>query len=147
MPASNADRMGLKAGDVLVRLNDQSVPASMDIADALEDTAPGSKIDLLVARANLPVELSGIYQPQFVASPPRHLFARAAPSGLTNFANSFFAITELLLDRIRHIGDARAGEKFISRLYGDHSDSRARSARTPAISFCRRGSCASGVAA
>jgi poly(3-hydroxybutyrate) depolymerase len=86
MPASNADRMGLKAGDVLVRLNDQSVPASMDIADALEDTAPGSKIDLLVARANLPVELSGIYQPQVVQGPPRHLFGRGGSTGRVDLA-------------------------------------------------------------
>src|SRR5947208_9107477 len=49
MPGSNADRIGLKAGDVLVRLNDQTVPAPMDVADAIEDTPPGSKIDLLVA--------------------------------------------------------------------------------------------------
>jgi hypothetical protein len=86
MPASNADRIGLKAGDVLVRLNDQSVPASMDIADALEDTAPGSKIDLLVARANLPVELTGIYQPQVVRGPPRHLFGRGGSTGRVDLA-------------------------------------------------------------
>src|SRR5436309_3765508 len=81
VPGSNADRIGLRAGDVLVRLNDQSLPAALDVADALEDTPPGSKIGLLVARENLPVELSGIYQPQIVPGPPRHLFARAAPSG------------------------------------------------------------------
>ena len=52
MPGSNAERIGLKAGDALVRLNDQTVPIGMDVADALEDVAPGSPITLLVARNN-----------------------------------------------------------------------------------------------
>jgi hypothetical protein len=95
-PGSNADRIGLKAGDVLVRLNDQSVPSSMDVGEALEDTPPGSKIELLVARDNLPVELSGIYQPAIVQGPPKHLFARAGTSGrvdLTRAGNTVTAAT------------------------------------------------------
>jgi len=93
MPGSNADRIGLRAGDVLVRLNDQSLPAAFDVADALEDTPPGSKIDLLVARENQPVELSGIYQPQIVPSPPRHLFARVAPSGRVDLVRAGNTVT------------------------------------------------------
>jgi len=96
VPRSNADRIGLKAGDVLVRLNDQSAAAAADVADALSDTPPGSKIALLVARDNLPVELSGIYQPQVVDSPPRRLFARAGTTGrvdLTRAANVVTADT------------------------------------------------------
>jgi len=96
VPGSNADRIGLKAGDVLVRLNDQSVPGAMDVADALEDTPPGSRIALLVARDNLPVELSGIYQPEVVQGPPRHLFARGGTTGrvdLTRTANTVTAAT------------------------------------------------------
>jgi hypothetical protein len=95
-PGSNADRIGLKAGDVLVRLNDQTVPSSMDVADALEDTPPGSKIDLLVARANLPVELSGVYQPAIVQGPPRHLFGRGGTTGrvdVTRTGNTVTATT------------------------------------------------------
>ena len=95
-PGSNAERIGLKAGDVLVRLNDQSVPASVDVGEALEDTPPGSKIALLVARDNLPVELSGVYQPAIVQGPPKHLFARAGTSGrvdLTRAGNTVTAVT------------------------------------------------------
>src|SRR4029079_17005763 len=55
VPGSNAEQMGVKAGDVLLRLNDQSVAASSDVAGALEDTPPGSKITLMVVRDNLPV--------------------------------------------------------------------------------------------
>ena len=39
MTGSNAERIGLKAGDVLLRLNDQSVRVGLDVADALEDDA------------------------------------------------------------------------------------------------------------
>jgi hypothetical protein len=95
-PGSNADRIGLKAGDVLVRLNDQSVPSSMDVGEALEDTPPGSKIELLVARDNLPVELSGVYDPAIVQGPPKHLFARAGSTGrvdLTRAGNTVTAVT------------------------------------------------------
>jgi len=81
MPGSNAERIGLKAGDVLVRLNDETVPDPMDVADALEDTPPGSTIALLVARDNLPVELSGVYRPDVVQGPPRPLFARGGSTG------------------------------------------------------------------
>ena len=93
MPQSNADSVGLKAGDVLVRLNDQTVPGSMDVADALEDTPPGSKIDLLVARNNLPMELSGTYQPQIVQGPPRHLFGRGGSTGRVDLVRAGNSIT------------------------------------------------------
>jgi poly(3-hydroxybutyrate) depolymerase len=93
MPGSNAERIGLKAGDAVVRLNDQTLPAGMDVADALEDTPPGSRITLLVARDNLPVELSGIYQPQIATPPPRPLFARGAPSGRVDLTRSGNIVT------------------------------------------------------
>jgi hypothetical protein len=93
MPGSNAERIGLNAGDVVVRLNDESLPAGMDLADALEDTMPGSRITLLVARNNLPVELSGTYQPKIVTLPPRLLFARAAPSGRVDLERSGNVVT------------------------------------------------------
>ncbi|HXI28499.1 MAG TPA: hypothetical protein VNG89_08755, partial [Vicinamibacterales bacterium] len=47
-------------------------------------------------RANLPVELSGIYQPQIVQGPPKHLFARGGTSGrvdLTRAGNTVTAST------------------------------------------------------
>jgi poly(3-hydroxybutyrate) depolymerase len=81
MPGSNAERVGLQAGDVLMHVNDVTVPSSTDVADAFEEVKPGSRIELLVARNNLPVELSGVYDPPVVPSPPRPLFARGGPSG------------------------------------------------------------------
>ena len=81
MPGSNAEKMGVTAGDVLLRLNDQSVAAAADFAGALEDTPPGSTITLTLVRDNLPVEVTGVYQPQIVEMPPKHLFARGGTSG------------------------------------------------------------------
>ena len=81
---------------MLLRLNDRSAAAAADVADALSDTPPGSTITLFVARDNLPVELTGVYQPQIVESPPRHLFARGGASGrvdLTRTANVITATT------------------------------------------------------
>jgi poly(3-hydroxybutyrate) depolymerase len=95
-PGSNAEKIGVKAGDGLVRLNGKPVPAGMDIADALEDIATGETITLLVSRNNEPVELSGAYAPQVTPVPPRHLFARGAPSGrvdLTRAGNTVTAVT------------------------------------------------------
>src|SRR5207245_5589675 len=73
--------------------NGQTVPGPMDIADALEDTPPGSTIDLLVARNNLPVELSGIYQPQIVQGPPRPLFGRGGSTGRVDLVRDGNTVT------------------------------------------------------
>jgi hypothetical protein len=93
MTGSNAERIGVKAGDVLLRLNDQSVASSPDVAGALEDTPPGSKVTLLVVRDNLPVELSGVYQPQIVEAPPRQLFARTGMPGRVDIVRARNLVT------------------------------------------------------
>ena len=96
MPGSNAEKIGLKSGDIVVRLNDQSVARATDVQDALDDVKPGSHIDLLVARENLPVEISGTYEPQLATGPPRQLFSRAGRSGrvdLTRSGNVVTAVT------------------------------------------------------
>jgi hypothetical protein len=93
MPGSNAEKMGVKAGDVLLRVNDQSVAAAADVAGALEDTPPGSTIALTMVRDNLPVELTGVYQPQIVEMPPKHLFARAGTSGRVDLTRAGNVVT------------------------------------------------------
>ena len=93
MPGSNAERMGIKAGDVLLRLNDQSVSAAADVAAALEDTPPGSTITLTLVRDNLPVELAGVYQPQIVETPPKHLFARGLGAGRVDLTRAGNVVT------------------------------------------------------
>ena len=92
-PGSNAERIGIRAGDVLLRVNDQSVAAAADVADALSDTPPGSKVTLLVARENAPVELEGIYRPQIVETPPKPLFARGGASGRVDLVRAGNLVT------------------------------------------------------
>ncbi len=93
VPGSNADRIGLKAGDALLRLNDQTVHIEIEVAEVFESVSPGSRISLLVVRDNLPVELEGKYEPQTVQPPPRELFDRSAPSGRVDLVRAGNTVT------------------------------------------------------
>src|SRR6266508_786562 len=84
-PGSNADTIGFKVGDALVRLNGKTVPMFVDVADALSSVEPRSRVELVVSRNNQPVELSGVYDPPIVSYPPRKLFDRPEPSGRVVF--------------------------------------------------------------
>src|SRR4029077_20278154 len=64
-----------------------------DVGAALEDTPPGSKVTLLVVRENLPVELEGLYRPQIVETPPKHLFARGGVPGRVDLTRAGNLIT------------------------------------------------------
>src|SRR5581483_5241534 len=90
---SNAEKLGLKAGDVLMHLDDQTIPIAQDISEALENVAPGSTITLMVARDNEPVEIEGIYQPQIVKLPARQLFDRSQPWGRVDLVRSGNTVT------------------------------------------------------
>jgi len=95
IPGSNAEKIGLRRGDGVVRLNDASLNG-VDLADALDGTAPGTPITLLVARDNQPIEVAGVYDPKVAPVPPRHLFARGAQAGrvdLTRAGNTVNAAT------------------------------------------------------
>ena len=93
VPGSNADRIGVKAGDALVRLNGETVHVGVDVAEVLEDIKPGSEITLLVARNNAPLELRGRYEPQLVTPLPRQLFDRTLPSGRVDLTRSGNTVT------------------------------------------------------
>lgn len=90
---SNAEKIGVRAGDVLMHLNDQSIPMNQDISDALADVQPGTRIQLMVARNNDPVDLEGIYEPQVVKMPARQLFDRSRPWGRVDLTRSGNTIT------------------------------------------------------
>ncbi|HEV3141973.1 MAG TPA: PDZ domain-containing protein [Vicinamibacterales bacterium] len=93
VPGSNADRMGLKAGDALLRLNDRTVHVDVEVAEVFDGLRPGSAITLLVVRDNLPVELEGKYEPQTVQPPPRELFDRSVPSGRVDLVRAGNTVT------------------------------------------------------
>jgi membrane-associated protease RseP (regulator of RpoE activity) len=78
---SNAERIGLKAGDALVRLNDETVHVAVDVDEIFKGVTPGSTITLLVARDNAPVELAGTYAPTQTVDPPHPMFDGGVPSG------------------------------------------------------------------
>ncbi len=90
---SNAEKLGLKPGDVLMHLNDETIPMTQDISEALEHVEPGTPITLLVARNNEPVEMSGTYQPQVVKLPARQLFDRSRPWGRVDVSRRGNAVT------------------------------------------------------
>ena len=93
IPGSNADRIGVKAGDALVRLNDESVRVRMDLDEVFDEVEAGTEITLLVARNNQPVELRGRYEPQMTKRPPREVFDRSQPSGRVDLARSGNTVT------------------------------------------------------
>jgi len=93
LPGSNAEQIGLKKGDALVRLNEESVHVSIDIEEVFARITPGSPITLLVARDNAPVELSGTYQPRSVSDPPHPMFDRGVPSGRVDLIRAGNTVT------------------------------------------------------
>jgi len=90
---SNAEKMGLKVGDVLMHVNDATIPLAQDISEALENVKPGTKLQLLVARNNDPVEIEGVYEPQVVKMPARQLFDRSQPWGRVDLVRSGNTVT------------------------------------------------------
>jgi poly(3-hydroxybutyrate) depolymerase len=93
IPGSSANRVGLKPGDVVVRVNGKTMPAGTDLADALDDVEHGAQIELLVARNNAPVALSGRYEPQMAPAPLRHLFSRGLASGRVDLTRAGNTVT------------------------------------------------------
>jgi len=93
LPGSNAERIGVKVGDGLVRLNDQTVHVNVDVEEVFARLKPGAAITLLVARDNAPVELSGVYEPRTVTDPPAGYFARGVPSGRVDLERAGNVVT------------------------------------------------------
>ena len=81
---------------MLLRVNDQQRCRGIDVADALADEPPGSKIALMVARDNAPVELTASTSRRSSRRRRRPLFARGSASGrvdLTRAGNLVTATT------------------------------------------------------
>src|SRR4051812_46263137 len=92
-PGSNADKIGLRAGDAFVRLNGEPVRINIDVEEVFERLTPGDPIAVLVARDNAPVELTGTYAPATVVDPPHAVFARGVPSGRVDLVRAGNTIT------------------------------------------------------
>jgi poly(3-hydroxybutyrate) depolymerase len=80
LPGSNAERLGLKPDDVIVRLDAQILPRGVDVVELLSVRKPGDALTLRVIRENQAVDLKGTYEP---VTMPRfmQIFPRTKPSG------------------------------------------------------------------
>jgi hypothetical protein len=92
VPGSNADRLGLKPGDVITRLNGRILPRGVDVLDLLSINRPGSALEVGVTRSNRTVQLKGTYEP---VTMPRFMpiFPRSKPSGRVDLTRDGNTIT------------------------------------------------------
>lgn len=61
---SNAEAIGLRAGDVLVSVNDEDVPSGADFDQMLTHCCKaGARMQMVVSRNSHPVQLTGTYDP------------------------------------------------------------------------------------
>jgi hypothetical protein len=82
LAGSNAADIGLRAGDVLLRINDDAVPRGTDFDQMLDRCCqPGARLRMTVSRNNQPIELTGIYQPAPIGDRTLRMFPPRRPSG------------------------------------------------------------------
>ena len=93
VPGSNAETIGLRAGDGIVRVNDEPARVRIDLEEVFSRLTPGDPIAILVARDNAPLELAGTYQPTQVVDPPAPLFDRDGSSGRVDLVRQGNTVT------------------------------------------------------
>jgi poly(3-hydroxybutyrate) depolymerase len=89
---SNADGLGLLAGDVIARINGRVLPSAMDATDLLELVDAGAPLSLSITRGGQPLELKGFYKP--TPLPQRIPFFRhSRPSGRVDLVRDGNTVT------------------------------------------------------
>lgn len=78
---SNAEKIGLRSGDVVTAINGQPVSADTDVADLLRGYASGRPLLLTVGRDGESVRLTGRYAPTVLAGEAEVMFPREHESG------------------------------------------------------------------
>jgi hypothetical protein len=78
---SNAERMGLRSGDVVIAVNNQPASAATDLADVLRGYLPGRPLILSVRRGDESVRLAGRYEPAARPAESAVMFSRQQESG------------------------------------------------------------------
>ena len=86
VPTSNADRLGLRAGDLFLEVEGQPVRDASDISDRLERLSIGSIAHVTVERNGQRLSLDGPFDPDSVDRPPIPIFPRRRPSGRVDLA-------------------------------------------------------------
>lgn len=85
-PHSNASRLGLRPGDLLVEVDGKPVQTARDIFETMMQWELGASIQVAVERGGQRVALSGTFQPEEVDVPPLPIFPRQKPSGRVDLA-------------------------------------------------------------
>jgi hypothetical protein len=85
VPGSNAYRIGLRAGDVILEVEGRVVQTARDVLDLMQQWPIGRTVHLTVERAGQRVSLEGPFQPDEVQSPGA-IFPRGKPSGRVDLA-------------------------------------------------------------
>jgi hypothetical protein len=92
VPGSNAERLGLKPDDIIVRIDAQILPRGVDVLDVLSLRKPGDALSMRVIRDTQPLDLKGTYEP--VAMPRfMPIFPRSKASGRVDVTRNGNAIT------------------------------------------------------
>jgi hypothetical protein len=81
LKGSNAERVGLKAGDVVLAINNQPASAGTDLADVLRSYPSGRPVLLTVARGSESVRLTGRYAPTLLEGAAEAMFPPQRESG------------------------------------------------------------------
>jgi predicted esterase len=85
---SNAEQIGLRSGDVVVRINNQPTPPGTDLAELIRSYAPGRPLLLTVARGDKSVTLTGKYAPTLLAGETAAMFPPQRDSGRVDLVRS-----------------------------------------------------------
>jgi predicted esterase len=85
---SNAEQIGLQPFDWLLELNGSAVKVTTDLDLLFAQIKPGTEIEMLVARRELPVEIKGVYAPKLMTPPPTEMFPRDGSSGRVDLVRS-----------------------------------------------------------
>ncbi len=78
---SNAERIGLRSGDVVVTINNQPASPGTDVADVLRSYPQGRPLLLTVTRSGESLRLTGRYAPTVVPGESDAMFPRQRESG------------------------------------------------------------------
>ena len=85
---SNADRMGLRSGDVVLAINNQPASPATDLADLLRGYPSGRQLLLSVKRGEESVRLAGRYEPAAWPAESPLMFSRQQESGRVDLIRS-----------------------------------------------------------
>jgi hypothetical protein len=83
---SNAQRAGLRTGDLFLEIDGEQVETSQDIFDVMTRWAIGDRFSIVVERAGRRTPLEGEFRPDEVDVPAMSIFPRKKPSGRVDLA-------------------------------------------------------------